>query len=415
MPSIVKLDSPVLQYPWGSKTAFSRILGLANPGFRPQAELWMGAHPKAPSQALWDGAWVPLDRLIERHPREILGAAAERFDGKLPFLFKVLAAGEPLSIQAHPNRDQARRGFRREETQGIPRDGETRNYRDENHKPECLLALEPFEGLCGFREPARIRTLLGALAPRGLAPALEALETRETAAGLKAMLGRLLALNPERRRAALDEARGRLERVEGEVGECIARLFERFDPPPPGAQPDIGILAPAWLNLFRLKPGQAIFLPAGVMHAYLSGAGLEIMANSDNVVRGGLTTKHVDIPELLEILEFVAAPPRAIEPRAGLPGETLYPVPAEEFALSAIRVRADAGYSSRSDRRVEILLCTEGRCAFFQAAEDRPVLEIARGEACLVPAAAPAYRIKGDAVLYRATVGGGEWAATTSS
>lgn len=402
---ILKLRNEVLPYAWGSKTALAERLGIANPSGAPQAELWMGAHPKAPSRALIDGAWVPLDRLIAERPREILGSAAGRFDARLPFLFKVLAAAKPLSIQAHPDRDRAQEGFQREERLGIPRAADARNYRDPHPKPECLLALEPFDGLCGFRDPGRIAELFTALAPVGLRPAIAALEGRPPEQGLAEMLRVLLTLAPEACRRVLAEARGRLERVEEDVARWIERLYSTFhEDRPPGRRPDIGILAPAWLNLFRLEPGEALFLRPGVLHAYLHGTAIEIMGNSDNVVRGGLTDKHIDVPELLRILAFAPGPVERVAPRPVSATETLYRVPVAEFTLAAIRLRRGVEHLSATARSVEILLCTEGSARLVSGNESG---EIRRGESLLVPACAPAYRLVGEGVIYRASAGDG--------
>jgi mannose-6-phosphate isomerase len=317
----------------------------------------------------------------------------------------VLAAEKPLSIQAHPDRRQAEEGFRREEAQGVPRDDGRRNYRDPNPKPECLWALEPFEGLCGFRSPPVILKHLEALCPAGLAPELGLFRERPDAGGLRRLFASLLGFAPDRCRSILKEALARRDRIDAEAGRWIARLHDSFDTGGPGSRPEIAILSPAWLEILKLAPGRLVFLPAGVLHSYLQGVGLEIMANSDNVVRGGLTDKNIDIAELMRILDFEREPPRIGAPVPVGPLEKRFQGPAAEFALSEIRVGPGELYAGRSARAVEIFLCTQGRALFLPPAADAPLLAIGRGESCLVPAATPGYRLSGPAVVYKATVG----------
>ncbi len=407
MIGILPLENRIQEYAWGSHTAIPRLLGRA-PSGRPQAELWMGAHPVAPSLALVNGSRVPLPELIAAHPQEILGAQpAARFQGRFPFLLKVLAAAEPLSIQAHPDLEQARQGYRRENEEGIPLAAPQRNYRDDNHKPELLAALTPFWGMSGFRRLARMRELLGEIDSASLRRLLPGLQE---GAGLRVFFAALMSLEEGERLAVADAAAAAGQRLAGRLPPGL----REEDPPalPPGLAPwwwvrelgrrypgDVGVLSPLLLNLTRLEPGQALFLPAGVLHAYLAGTGIEVMASSDNVIRGGLTGKHVDVPELLRILRFRGVPPALVEPRSLAGGEEVYPAPAAEFRLS--RVRPDPGYRSPADRGVDILICVEGQASLRW---EGGTGELGRGRSLLAPAGAGAYELTGKATIFRATV-----------
>ena len=394
---ILPLRNTVQDYAWGSPTWIPELLGAESPAPRPQAELWMGAHPQAPSRALIDGREVPLLELIEDHPLEILGAdVLRRFGPRLPFLLKILAAARPLSIQAHPDLEQARAGFRREEALGIPRDDPRRSYRDDNHKPECLCALGEFWALCGFRPPARSAALLELLLPAAEGSLLDPLRRGD----LRLFFRDLMDLETGRRAAILDAAlaaAAALSAAGGPHAEActwIEELHRHY----PG---DIGILAPAFLNLVRLRPGQAIALPARQLHAYLRGLGVELMASSDNVLRGGLTPKHVDLPELMRVLRFEARPARILEPEARSSGEAVYVGDADELELAHLSIGADRPHRAPPEHGVEILFCSAGRGTLRQG---ETTLEIDRGDSFLVPAAAGGYRIEGEATLYRARV-----------
>ncbi|GHU55832.1 hypothetical protein FACS189442_3860 [Spirochaetia bacterium] len=318
MNEIFKLKNQVKHYEWGSPKWIPQLLGVENAAGEPWAELWMGVHPGAPSQALLNtgngNTEIALGSLIAQNPQRYLGREAEESFGTLPFLFKLLAAAKPLSIQAHPSREQARAGWRRENGQGLAPDSPNRNYKDDNHKPEIICALSPFTALCGFREPAEIAALLeyffgaimdGPQGLRGLKAALAEPGDQANPAAplpLKSFLKALFSLSAETRQ----ELTGYILKTAGAVpadAVCPSKKFEaewknmvRFAELYPG---DPGIIAPLYLNLLKLAPGDAIYLNAGVLHAYIDGFGVELMANSDNVLRGGLTPKHVDVDELI--------------------------------------------------------------------------------------------------------------------
>lgn len=398
MHEIALLKNVVQPYAWGSTTAIPQLLGLPNPSAAPQAELWMGAHPKASSLVETGDGWLPLDVLIRRCPDEILGpTVAAAFDRTLPFLFKVLAAAAPLSIQAHPGREHAREGFERENRNGLAIDDPQRNYRDPHHKPECVCALTPFSVLCGFRPPAAILEKLRRLGPPELRVEIAAFAGHCSAAGLKQLFGRLLSLDPRRRRQAVAEAASAAAGSRDEALGWIPTLARHYPD-------DVGALAPALMNVLRLEPGQALFLSEGVLHSYLEGTAIEIMANSDNVVRGGLTPKHVDLPELFKVVTFGRHDVQRVRTENRDPTETSYLTPAAEFALSCIQLPPGGSFCSRARRNVEILLCIDGKAVAHEVAPAGRVVDIARGSCILVPAAAPAYRLTGPATLYKATV-----------
>lgn len=391
--SVYKITNPVQNYPWGSRTSLSEILGIPNPTDEPQAELWMGAHPKAPSRVL-SGESDPalslsLDNLIARNPGALLGEpGASLFGGRLPYLFKVLAAAQSLSIQAHPSLGQARAGFEREEKAGIPADAPHRNYKDPNHKPEILCALTPFKALWGFRSLDEIQEVFRNLGTPG-----EILSRRDTIRGF------FLALM-EMKRTGIQEM---LEAAvkpgvlpEGHSGAAwTARLQDLY----PG---DRGVLAPLYLNVVDLEPGEAIFIPSGELHAYLEGTGMELMANSDNVLRGGLTPKHVDIPELLSVLSFESREPAKVTV-TGTPACALYPVPAREFLLTRIVLTREETILERQSRGAEIFLCLDGGVKFLWSEGE---LSLERGESVFIGADTGGYRLEGEGLLFGASVPG---------
>ncbi|MCG6908756.1 MAG: mannose-6-phosphate isomerase, class I [Deltaproteobacteria bacterium] len=399
--SIHLLKNPIMQYAWGSHTALAELTGRPAPSVQPEAELWMGAHPKAPSTVIVDGGGdTSLLKLIDAHPVDILGQeTAAAYGNRLPYLFKVLAIEKALSIQAHPDLSQARDGFQRENRRQLALDAPERNYRDGNHKPELICALTPFWALNGFRAAAEMETYLRQGCGPPLESALENLSGAPVVGGLKGLVGRLLNMGAKEICAILDAVVGYArERQPGDpVFDWVIRLHDMF----PG---DIGALFPCILNLVRLEPGQAMYLPAGQLHAYLGGVGVELMANSDNVLRGGLTSKHVDVPELLQVVVFEEQPLKTLFPREKSPCEKVYATPAEEFELSVIHPSDGCVYRSGGKRSAEILLATDGRVAVFDDTKDTTI-ELVRGMAAIVPASVDRYSISGRGTVYRAGVG----------
>ncbi|MFN2496930.1 MAG: mannose-6-phosphate isomerase, class I [Pseudonocardiaceae bacterium] len=365
-------------YAWGSRTAIAELLGGPVPAPHPQAELWLGAHPADPSMLLHaDGAQTSLLEALHADPDRHLGPRCiGRWGKRLPFLLKVLAAEEPLSLQAHPSAEQAAEGFAREEARGIPRGAPERNYPDSSHKPELICALTEFHTLVGFRDPLRTVELLAALDSPPLEPYRMLLAAAPDAAGLRTLFTTWITMPQPAVDALLPATLEACSRLLRQEGPCAPRCGEARDPrcgddvravcrevlalaeAHPG---DMGVLAALLLNHVVLQPGEALYLPAGNLHTYLRGTGVEIMANSDNVLRGGLTAKHVDVPELLRVLDFAHGELSVLCGEPAGPQETAYPTPAPEFRLS----RLDwADGESRPVRLhspwPQILLCTRG-------------------------------------------------------
>jgi mannose-6-phosphate isomerase len=370
------LDGVLRRYDWGSTTAIQRLLG-DEPDGRPAAELWFGAHPDDPSLVVEHG--TTLDRIIDADPPGALGArVVDEFGPRLPFLVKVLAAERALSLQVHPTRAQGAAGFAAEDAAGVPRDAPNRNYRDANHKPELLCALTPFDALCGFRPVPVIRDVLAALNLPSLGFLAAALDGPEP---LRAAFTAVLQ-HPsigDVSREVGERATGRGETLHGV--ELAADDF-------PG---DAGVVLAVLLNYVRLEPGEAIFLGAGNVHAYLRGTGVEIMANSDNVLRCGLTGKHIDVDELLSVTEFA---PLAQPRWPALRG--VFEVPVPDFRLVTFDVEADAAVALDDDGPT-IVLCTAGSVRVGQVRVDA-------GHAAFVPAAY-ATNISGVGTVFVAGVG----------
>jgi mannose-6-phosphate isomerase len=397
-------------YAWGSRTAIAEFTGRPVPAAHPEAELWFGAHPGDPA---WletrEGEVSLLEALVADPDGELGSGSRARFGDVLPFLVKVLAADEPLSLQAHPSAAQALEGYLREERLGIPVSSPIRNYRDTSHKPELLVALQPFEALAGFRKPSRTTELLRALAVSDLDPFIDLLSDQSDADGLRALFTTwITAPQPDIDvlvPAVLDGAIHYLSSGATEFApeaKTVLELGERY----PG---DAGVLAALLLNRITLAPGEAIFVPAGNLHTYLRGFAVEVMANSDNVLRGGLTPKHVDVPELLRVLDFNPSAEAQLRPHVRREGfVSVYETPAEEFAVALLALDGEyLGHevdASCSHEGPQILLCTEG-CTTVHGKSRSLTLE--RGMAAWVPADDGPIRLvaREPTSLFRATVG----------
>ncbi|AWW39264.1 mannose-6-phosphate isomerase [Streptomyces sp. AS58] len=379
-----RLDNTIRPYAWGSTTAIAGLLGV-EPSGEPQAEMWMGAHPGAPSRT--DRG--TLFELVEADPERELGPeSVGRFGPTLPFLLKVLAAGAPLSLQVHPDLAQAKEGYEDEERRGVPVDAPHRNYKDANHKPELICALTEFDGLCGFRDPLRTAELLDGLGVDSLKPYVDLLHAHPEDAALREVLTAVLTADPDEMARTVAETAAACARLGGEYAP-YAGLAHHY----PG---DPGVIAALLLNHVRLQPGEALYLGAGVPHAYLDGLGVEIMANSDNVLRAGLTPKHIDVPELLRIVRFEAGDPGVLRPEAAPDGEEVYETPIDEFRLSRHVLAAGGAARDLTRATPQILLCTAGT---VQAGEH----ELTPGRSVFVPAGEKA-EVSGAGTLFRATV-----------
>jgi mannose-6-phosphate isomerase len=389
---VLRLQGVVQHYDWGGHNFIPDLLGIENASRRPYAELWIGAHAKAPSLAKVSGGQEPLDELIAENPVAVLGAAANtHFRGRLPYLFKILDVHKMLSIQAHPTLVQAREGFARENAEGVSLEAGGRNYKDDNHKPEIGVALTEFWLLHGFRPLEQIaETLnqtpeLGSLMPEfalGLAAAGHEHEVRRGL--LRTLYSNVMTMPQDRVDSLLDGLLARLRAAPSNNKDSAdywaLRAAENF--PLPGGSLDRGIFNVYLLNLVHLHPGQATFQPAGVLHAYLEGVNVELMANSDNVLRGGLTTKHVDVPELLKILTFEGGAPEVIEGSVISEQERVYRTPAEEFELSRISVAARGRYAGEATYGPKALLVLKGSGTVTAAGRS---LSIKRGSIVFAP------------------------------
>lgn len=355
---MLRLSGRVQYYPWGSVSAIPEFLGFSPDG-RAYAEIWFGAHPSAPSLAIpatslvpatgydrWSGK-EPLDQTIALAPQEWLGAEiAGKFDGKLPYLVKLLAADRPLSLQAHPSIEQARTAYDQEREIGTP--ANERNYQDRNHKPEALIALTNILAYAGFRQPTEIaedlqslasgllqedQNSVSRLAAQELGEIIDMLTQEQEAEPHRIEAGFVGALNmsaeplaatlnmlSQREAVTLDRCPEDLQALD------VARYVLDFYPG------DNGVLAALFLNHVSLRPGEALAVGAGVVHCYVHGFGIEVMANSDNVLRAGLTSKKIDIPELVRILDFTPGDAQVIHGRTGVVTE--YSFPFQEFAVT---------------------------------------------------------------------------------
>ncbi|WP_327149950.1 mannose-6-phosphate isomerase, class I [Nocardia sp. NBC_01329] len=379
-----ELVGALRSYAWGSRTALAELCGRPVPSAHPEAELWFGAHPADPAYLRTDNGTRSLLEVVSENPGEELGTAAERFGDRLPFLLKILAAEEPLSLQAHPSAEQARSGFARENRTGVPFDSPMRNYRDDSHKPELVVALERFEALAGFRDPLRTVDLFRALDVTSLNQYADLLAAQPDSDGLRTLFTSWITLPPtvldKLLPTVLDGCVRYLSNSEREFA-AEARTTLELAEAYPG---DAGVLAAMLLNRITLQPGQGLFLAAGNLHAYLHGVGVEIMANSDNVLRGGLTPKHVDVPELLKVLDFEPIDLPLVLPEPAGDGSVRYHTPAPEFALRRFDLTAGPALVPLTDAGPGIVLCTAGSARLLDGDSE---VSLTRGGAAWVSAA----------------------------
>lgn len=392
------LTGRMRHYPWGSRELIANLRGQeASP--RPEAELWFGAHPAA-SATIGD---QELIELIAADPVFHLGERVrKRFGDNLPFLLKILAAAEPLSLQAHPSLSQAQEGYARENAQGIDVAADNRNYKDANHKPELIVALTEFEAMAGFRPLAKTLELFDELhcaeIERYLAM-LDRSEARESA-DLRVLFTTWITIPSASRTKLIDDlvtsaalalARPDLPGWMHEELANVVALHQRYPY-------DVGVLGALLLNKFTLQPGEGLYLDAGQLHAYVKGLGVEIMANSDNVLRGGLTSKHVDVPELVRVLEFESLEDPRVRPI--IRGRNVeFPTPISEFSLAKWELSEGASFNADGPA---IILVTKGAT---ELTCDGRIVHARAGEAVWIPAGDPEVRLAAaDATVFVATV-----------
>ena len=368
-----KLINPIRHYDWGSKTALTELYGISNPQHQPMAELWMGAHPAASSGVMINGRQQSLQTLIASDSSGMLGEQISVNSGRLPYLLKVLCAERALSVQVHPDKCSAALGFARENKAGIPQDSPQRNYKDDNHKPELLYALTPFLAMNGFRELREIKVFFSHLI--AVDPQVAAFVRQPDQHALQQLFTRLLRLQGEDKRQALRLLDDCCQRQQGAAWKAVQTLRQHYPD-------DAGRFMPLLLNVVQLAPGEAMFLHARTPHAYLAGCGLEIMANSDNVLRAGLTAKHMDIDELVALVDFSSRPVCSLRTRPEVrPGEQAFPVPVSDFCFSVAELSA-------SPRPVRwqgpvIFFCLQGKACCSAAGQ---TLNLSPGESLFIPA-----------------------------
>ncbi|WP_033847787.1 MULTISPECIES: mannose-6-phosphate isomerase [Yersinia pseudotuberculosis complex] len=371
---MLKMNNAVQNYAWGSTDALTQLYGIPNPQGMPMAELWMGAHPKSSSQVLdANGQWHSLRDVIDQDPDNTLGSDIFKRFGELPFLFKVLCAAQPLSIQVHPSKAAAEVGFAKENQAGIPLDAAERNYKDANHKPELVYALTPFQAMNGFRTLEDIQALLQPLSAAH--PDIAAFLRQPDTEHLASLFASLLSMSGETKTRALGILKAALNSQLGEPWDTI-RSISCFYPD------DSGLFSPLLLNVVTLQPGEAMFLYAETPHAYLNGVALEVMANSDNVLRAGLTPKFIDIPELMSNLQFIPKPANALLTTPKQQGnELIFPIPVEDFAFSLHTLVAEPQVLAQHS--AAIVFCVEGSAVLKKQEQE---ITLQPGESCFISA-----------------------------
>lgn len=375
--TLYPLRGAVQHYDWGGFQFLPQLLSMSNSENRPFAEWWMGDHPGAPSRLWIDGHWTSLVELIRKEPQKWLGEKSIRkFGYRLPFLFKILDVRSMLSIQAHPSKAGAEEGFRLENDLHIPLNAPQRNYKDDNHKPEMMVALTDFWLLHGFRTPEDIKNIL-TNRPE-LNPLFEVFKSND----LRRLYQFVMEIPADQAETMLRPLEARLKNLAGKLQKdnpdyWAALAFETY---PYNNGYDRGIFSIYLLNLVHLQPGEGIFQGAGVPHAYLKGVNVELMANSDNVLRGGLTSKHIDVRELLKHVIFEPVQPKVLHGKTLGQGYTSYPTPGvADFALSKITLKADEKYESEKPKGPAIGIILQGNIV-------TPAGELDAGQSFFVPA-----------------------------
>lgn len=392
--TIYKLSNCIQNYAWGSRTSLTKLFGIDNSDGQPQAELWMGAHPSGCS--VLDSTGTLLSTYIKQNPLDVLGSYSAMRYGELPYLFKVLAARTPLSIQVHPNKVNSEQGFARENEQGIELTAANRNYKDPNHKPELVYALTRYKAMNGFRPIEHTIALFDEVGIPSLERELSSLKGQPNSQGLQHFFTALMTLSGERKSATMSEIQASFERDELSVRAQQAIAYSQsFAQHYEG---DIGILAPLILNIVELEPGEAMFLHAETPHAYVEGTALEIMASSDNVLRAGLTPKYIDVPELIANTRFEPIAPEKLKLTPIKKEDRLhFPVPVDDFALDILTV--NSAVSTQHVRSAEILFCMEGEVQVWSG-DSRVSLK--PGESVFIPYSARSYYYEGKGRMARA-------------
>jgi mannose-6-phosphate isomerase len=393
---IYKLKGKVLYYDWGGYEFLPHLLNTANTDHKPFAEYWMGAHPLAPSQIHTTNGDISLYTIIKEKPESVLSEKVFNRFGELPYLFKVQDVRNILSIQVHPSKEEAEKGFAREEAEGIPINAPYRNYKDRNHKPEVLVALSEFWLLHGFTSLAVIEKILEEV------PEFNLLLPYFRREGLKALYQFVMEMKQEDINALLTNLIKREIRRKHDneltkemPGWWVAKIF---DGKTEMGDIDRAVFSIYFFNIVKVNPGEAVFQSAGIPHAYLEGQCMELMANSDNVLRAGLTPKHIDVPELMKHTVFESVVPNVMKGDLVLPGEKVYPCPVDDFGIAKIDLSSSVSYANTASS-LEIWIALEGGALINNS------LVLKKGEAVAVFAGA-SYTIQasGNCTLYKAFV-----------
>ena len=382
---IYKMENPIKDYPWGSHTAINEFYNISNINDQPQAEMWMGCHPNGSSQLIdAENNKINIDDFIKQAPETVLGDAFNKF-GELPFLFKVLAADKPLSIQVHPSKIRAEEGCAAENLAGIPVSSPNRNFKDPNHKPELVFAVTPFNALNGFRPFNDIVELFNGLVLAPLQNEIAGFKKLPSGDTLRVLFEALLILEGEAKKAAIAELLTYAANQTSLVFETIKQLAAVYPD-------DMGIFSPLLLNVVKLNPGEAMFLYAETPHAYLQGLALEVMANSDNVLRAGLTPKYIDIDALISNIRFDVTEPENILMQPEVSGnQAKYPIPVQDFSFSILTNESSLNENIHMTS-ASVLFCEHGQ---FEVACAQNAVTVEKGESVFVPASASTISVTG--------------------
>ena len=384
--SIYKLKGIIRNYDWGGVEFLSKLLSHSNPKREPMAEYWLGAHDSASSSVVTKNNEIGLDRFIAKDRETILGKTVLKKFGRLPYLLKILDVKDMLSIQVHPAKHEAEIEFTRENKEGIPLNASHRNYKDDNHKPELMVALGDFWLLHGFKPVEKLRTTLQNISE--LKPLLAIFD----ATGYDQLYKTVMEMPQESVNQLLQPLLNRIVPLykQGQLKKddenfWAARASLTFDEralssPSKLQQIDRGIFSVYFFNLLHIQSGEGVFQDAGVPHAYLEGQNVEIMANSDNVLRGGLTNKHIDVKELMKHIRFEETIPNIIRPQKINEGENLYRTGAPDFKLSSFSLQKGKS-SSFESATGEIVLVINGEVLITTG---RGELELRQGEAAFI-------------------------------
>ena len=385
----------IQKYSWGSVDYIPNMLGIKQ-SEEHWAELWMGDHPGAPSSVILDSGNITLSQFILQFPDEILGKSIDRFGTRLPFLFKVLSAGSPLSIQAHPDKAQAEAGFRDENSRSVPLDAFERNYKDDNHKPEIICALTPFTAMCGFRDFDAVKSNFQKIRSLVFSNFLLSSFEERVENSIRSFFAALMSLDSSNLNKLIEDALIWAESDNSLEADLIKKFSALYDNDP-------GILAPLFLNVYVLNPGEALYQGPGELHAYVEGTGIELMSNSDNVLRGGLTPKHVDVEELLKVLNFESGARGILKSVEKNPGVFEYITPSEEFSLGFLKVDQNISVEINNREFIEIIICISGNAVL---SSKEGTITISKGESLLVPASIDSYTLNGRAEIFTAGIPG---------